>query len=102
METTRRAGRTIGLLMLVQITAGLLVNFGLLGPVFASPGFLVNAAAHSGLMGASALLGIATGSLTVGIAIAVFPVFRQLSQTLALWFLALATASFAVAVIENI
>ena len=55
METTKGVGRTIGVLLLVQLTAGLLMNFVLLGPVFGAPGFWVNAAAHSSLIGLAAV-----------------------------------------------
>ena len=47
MRTTQSIGRIIGALMLAQMVGGMLVNFVLLAPATAPPGFLVNAAAHS-------------------------------------------------------
>jgi hypothetical protein len=99
---TKRAGRAIGVMFLAQMTAAFVVNFVWLAKVFATPGFLVNAAAHPSLMGLSALLGIAAGSLSVAVAITAFPVFRQHNQTWALWFFALAVAGFSAAVVENV
>ena len=96
------ASRVIGLLLLAQMVAGPLVNFVLTAPLFGAPGFLVNAAPHSLQISLSVLLGIATGALLVGIAIAAFPVFRQYSQAMALWFVALAVVSLSVSIVENI
>jgi hypothetical protein len=100
--TAKGAARVIGVLILAHMIGSAVVNFVLLGPVFSGPGFLVNAAAHSTAMGLTALLGVATGSLVVAMAITAFPVFRQYSQRWALWFFALAVVGFSVAVVENI
>ena len=96
------ASRIIGLLLLAQMVAGPLVNFVLMAPLFGAPGFLVNAAPHSLQISLSVLLGLATGALSVGIAIAAFPVFRRYSQAMALWFVALAVVSLSVSAVENI
>jgi hypothetical protein len=102
MGTAKSVGRMIGVLLLVQIAAGVLVNFVLMEPIFAEPpGFLVNAAAHSLQLGLTVVLGLVTGALTAGIAIAAYPVFRQYSQAMALWLLALAVVSFALTAVEN-
>jgi hypothetical protein len=97
----RRAGRTIGVLLLAQIVAGPIVNFALLGPAFAAPGFLVNAVAHSTQVSIAALLGLLLGALSLGVAIAAFPILRQSSHVPALWLLALATASFTLTAVES-
>jgi hypothetical protein len=100
--TIERNGRLIGALMMVQLVAGALVNFVLLEPLFAAPGFLVNAAAHASTMGATALLGIGAGLLPIGIAIAAFPVFRRFGEAWALWFITLAAVGLSITVAENI
>jgi hypothetical protein len=84
------------------MVGSVLVHFVLTAPRFGAPGFLVNAATHSLQLSLSVLLGLATGALSVGIAIAAFPVFRQYSQAMALWFVALAVVSLSVSAIENI
>jgi len=99
--THRRTGRTIGVLLLIQIVFAPIANFVLLKPVFAAPGFLENAAEHSLQVSMGALLGLAMGAMSLGIAIAAFPVFRPLNRTLALWFLALAVASFSLTAGES-
>jgi hypothetical protein len=101
-NTARGIGRIIGVLILVQMIGGGLVNFVLLEPVFSAPGFLVNAAGHSLRVSLSVLLGLATGILSVGIAIAALQVFRQYSHAMALWFVALSVVSFSLTAVENI
>ena len=100
-STELKAGRIVGALILVQIAGGAFLNFGLLGPVFAPPGFLENAAGHPTVMGIAALLGIALGVVSLGIAIAAWPVFSKHSQRFALWVLAFSTASLALATLES-
>ena len=101
MRTTQGIGRIIGALMLAQMVGGMLVNFVLSAPVTAPPGFLVNAAAHSLQLGFTVLIGLATGALSVAIAITALPVFRRYSYAMALWLLALGVVSLALAVVEN-
>ena len=101
MGAARRAGRIIGVLIIIQMVGGGIVNFTLEAPLFGAPGFLVNAASHSQQLGLAVLLGIVTEALWVGIAITAFPVFGRRNQTMALWFIALAVVVLAVAVAEN-
>jgi hypothetical protein len=99
--TARNAGRIAGALILVQGIGGYIVNFGLIAPATAPPGFLVNAAPHALRVGMTALLGILTGAGAMAIAITVWPVFRKHSERMALTFLALAVAALALAAVEN-
>jgi hypothetical protein len=101
MGTAKRAGHIIGVLVILQMVGGGIVNFALEAPLFGSPGFLVNAAAHSQQLGLAVILGLVTEALWVGIAITAFPVFSRSTQTMALWFIALAVVVLAVAVVEN-
>jgi uncharacterized protein DUF4386 len=101
MTTAKTAGRIAGTLILVQGIGGYIVNFGLIAPATAPPGFLVNAAPHALRVGMTALLGIFTGALAAAIAITVWPVFKKHSERMALSFLALAVAALALSVVEN-
>ncbi|HEY2634297.1 MAG TPA: DUF4386 domain-containing protein [Steroidobacteraceae bacterium] len=95
-------GRIIGVLVLMQMIGSGVVNFVLLEPAFAPPGFLVNAAGHSLEFGLSAFLGVAVGMLSLGIAIAAFQVFREYSHPMALWFVALSVVGCSLIAVENI
>ena len=102
MSVAANPGRIVGVLILAQMAGGVLVNFVLAAPLFGSPGFLVNAAPHSVQIAVSVLLGLATGALSLAIAITVFPVFRRHALGLALWYVALAGVSLAAMVVEQI
>jgi hypothetical protein len=103
MNAAKSAGRTIGVLFLVQAAVAPVVNFVLLGPaLIAPPGFLVNAAANSTQVNLAVLLSLVTGALWVGIAVTALPVIRQYSRPMALWFLALAVICFSGVVIEGL
>lgn|GEM_PF-4283630 len=64
--------------MLVQILVGVLVNFVLMGPADSMPGgFPVGAAAHPLRIGLAAVIGLAGGALSVGIAILLLAHLRR-------------------------
>jgi hypothetical protein len=69
--THRRTGRTIGVLLLVQLAFAPIANFVLLKPVFAAPGFLENAAAHSLQVSLGAKANPADGELFQGLRVVV-------------------------------
>jgi hypothetical protein len=101
MTTAMNVGRTVGVLLIVQMTAGYVTNFVLLQPAFDPPGFLVNAAPHATRFGAAAMLGIVSAGISLAIAITVLPLLRQLSERMALLYLALSVAALSLAVVEN-
>jgi hypothetical protein len=102
MNIARGFGPIIGVLFLLQLVTGVVVNFVLLAPVFAAPGFLVNAAGHSLQVSLSVLLDLAAGLLTIGIATTAFQVFRHYSHAMALWFFAVSVVSASLSVGEGI
>lgn len=98
----KRVGRVVGVLLITQLVAGVLVNMVLMRPVITTPpGWLVNAAANARQVGFIALIALAVDLLTLGIAITAYPIFARHSQRLALWFVSLATASFALVAVES-
>jgi len=101
MTNAMNAGRTVGVLLIVQMTAGYVTNFVLLGAATAPPGFLVNAAPHATTLGAAALLGMIAGGMSLAIAITVAPILWRLSERMTLTVLALSTVALSLAVVEN-
>jgi hypothetical protein len=103
MKSAKSVGRTIGVLMPVQMVCGLILPFVLIqGPLSTSPpGFLVNAAESSFQIRLAVLIAFLGAALTVSIAITAFPIIRRHSQTLALWFVVLCAVSFAMDAIHN-
>jgi hypothetical protein len=88
-------------LILAQVAGGPFVNFVLLRPITTPPGFLENAAGSSLQLGVAVILLFVCGALSIGIAIAAWPVFRQYGSTMALWLLSLSVASFSMVAVEN-
>ena len=86
-----RAGRIIGVLIILQMVGSGVVNFA-----------LRNTDPHSRQMGLAVLLGLVTTAMLVGVAVTAFPILWPRSQTMALWILSLAVVSLAVTVMENI
>jgi hypothetical protein len=101
MSTAKTAGRTMGILLLVQAVIGATVNFGLLGSaIMGPPGFLANAAQYPIRLSIAALLLIAAGFISIGISTTVFPVFRHYTLRGALAYLVLTGAGMALVAVE--
>jgi hypothetical protein len=97
------AGRIIAALFLLQMILAPIVNFVLVGPALSDPpGFLSNAASHPTRIGVGVLLSLSTALISLGVAIAAWPVLRRHSQAMALWVLALAGIGVATIAVENV
>ena len=101
MNVARTIGRRTGVLLLAQGVGGGIVNFVLLAPVIGPPGFLVNAAANPLNVSFAVLIGLVAGALSVAVAIAALPLFRQYSEAMALWVLTLGIVGLSLTVVEN-
>src|SRR5215831_7756124 len=101
MGAASRAGRIIGVSIIIQMVGSAIVNFFLEAPLFEAPGYLFNAAPHSRRIGLAAVLGLSIEALWVAIAVTAFPIFYQHTRAMALWLIALAAVILAVAVFEN-
>ena len=101
MEAESRIGRIIGVLLIIQMFGSALVNFTLEAPLFGAPGFLESAASHSRQIGLAAVLGLVTEATWLAIAIGAFSIVYQRTPKLAIWLVALAGVTLAVAVVEN-
>lgn len=101
MTTAKNAGRLVAAMLLAQMVVSPIVNFALLQPIFAPPGFLEQSAAHASEISIAAMLGIASGALSVGIAIAAWPVFRRHSEAMALWMFAVGVVALVANIFEQ-
>ena len=101
MRSAKSTGRIIGMLLSIQL-AGLIVPFVLLHPLTSgSRDFLENAARASVQIRVAVFLLFVNCALTIGIAIAALPVFRQHSEALALWLVAAAVIMFSLQAVDN-
>jgi hypothetical protein len=94
MKSAKRTGRTIGLLLLLQLITGLTAPYMMLqqltrpvtfGAINSVNGFQIRLAVMMLFVG---------GALTIVIAITGMPVFRKYGLAMALWLVALAVANF--------
>jgi hypothetical protein len=99
MPAAKRVGRIIGMLLFVQLV-GLTVPFILLLPL-ATTGFLETAAGLASQIRVAVLLLFANGAVTIGIAIAAFPVVRESGLRMALGLLAASVLWFAMQAVDN-
>jgi hypothetical protein len=101
MKSAKSVGRIIGVLLLVQL-AGFIVPFVMLHPIATgSRDWLANAAASAFQIKAAVFLLFGNTALTIGIAIAAWPVFRRYSERMALWLVALAVIMFTLQAVDN-
>ncbi len=102
MTAPHRVGRIVGLLWLVQLTGAYVLNALILRPVFASPGFLQNAAAEPWRLPTAMLLNLALSAVLPCIAIVAWPVFSRHAPRLAFAHLLAATVAVALSAVENV
>lgn len=101
MKSAKSMGQIIGWLLLVQI-AGLIIPFVLLHPLTkGSRDFLANAAASSFQIKVAVVLLFANCAVTIGIAIAAWPIFRQYSERMALLLVAVGVIMFTLQAVDN-
>lgn len=100
-RSAQSVGRTVGVLLLVHLAAGLTTPFILLNPVIAPPGFLVNAAASPNQVRVAVLLLFVGSAITIAVASTAWSTFRHYSSAMALWLFALAVAGFSLQAVDN-
>ncbi|MGH9933329.1 MAG: DUF4386 domain-containing protein [Pyrinomonadaceae bacterium] len=99
MRSAKIVGRIVGLLLFVQL-AGLIVPFVLLHPI-ANRDFLANAAGASLQIKVAVFLLFANCALTIGIAIAAWPILRQYSSAMAALLVAVSVIMFSLQAVDN-
>lgn len=100
--TPQQTGRTIGGLILLQLLAGIAINFVLTAPLFAEGGFLLNAADNASRIGLSALLAIVLGVVSLFVAALLYRLLRSRAPVLALTLLMISASSVAAGVLEQV
>jgi hypothetical protein len=97
----RRTGRIIGFLLLLHLVTGLMTPYIMLRPLADPLSFKANAPANVFQVRLSVMLLFVGGAVAMAIAFTAWPVFRQYSQAIALWVVALAIANFSLQCMEN-
>ena len=102
MRSAKSTGRIVGILLLLQLAAGLTVPFILLRPLtVGAPGFLTAAAENSFQIRAAVFLAFAGAVLTVGLGVTALPVLRRYGNAAAIWLLVACAVSLTLDVVHN-
>jgi Domain of unknown function (DUF4386) len=99
MESARRAGRLVGLLLLLQLL-GLTLGFIFVMPG-TTPDFLEDSARHAAQIKLGVFILLATAAVTLAISLAAYPSLRKHSEVAALAFLAVGIIWFAIQAVDN-
>jgi len=100
MRSPVTTGRTIGILFLIHLITGLMTPYILLQSLTAPKNFAESALANAAQVRFAVMLLFIGGALTIAIAAAAWPAFRESTRALGMWVLALATANFALQCVE--
>jgi hypothetical protein len=101
-RSAKSIGRLTGVLLLLQLAAGLIVPFVLLAPSVIGYQVFLTAAAQNALQIRSAvLIAFVGGALTISLALVALPVFRRHSRATALGFLAVCAISCTLDMVHN-
>lgn len=100
MESPITIGRRLGILFLAHLIIGLTTPYILLDQLARAKTLAATTGVSGFQVRLAVMLLLAGGALTVAIAIAAWPAFRDPARTLGMWVLALATANLALQCIE--
>ncbi|MFA6167887.1 MAG: DUF4386 domain-containing protein [Gemmatimonadaceae bacterium] len=100
MNSAKRQGRILGVLVLVQLI-GLILPFVMLKALYVPPGFLESAARGAPQIRWSLLLLLANGALTTGLSLYVYPLLRAKTEGLARWLIVAGVAWLILQAVDN-
>jgi hypothetical protein len=100
-QLTFKIGRTVGILLLLQLITALTLPFILSKPItLGSPAFLTAVAQHSFQIRSAVLLSFVGSALTVYLGITMFRIFRLYSKSVALLFLVVCAVSCTLDIVQ--
>src|SRR5215203_3702021 len=100
MTTSKRTGKIIGVMLLLQLV-GFILPFALLHPLTRAD-YYATAADYSFQIKAAVLFFFANGTLTIAIAIKAWPIFRRYSDPMAIWLIVLSVIMFVLQAVDNV
>src|ERR1041385_9500848 len=101
MKSPVKTGRTIGILLLLQLVAGLMAPYMMLRPLGDLFTYNANDPSKSFQVRLSVMLLFLSAAIVMGISFTAWPVLREHARILALWVIALAVVNFSLQCMEN-
>src|SRR5690349_14695513 len=101
MKTKKGIARTVGILLLLHLSIGLITPFVLLHPLTGQRSFLLTGAENAGQIRTAIFLLFVGSAMASAIAIACMPVFSRYSPGMTFWLLALGVAGFTLQAVDN-
>ncbi|WP_298313383.1 DUF4386 domain-containing protein [uncultured Aquimarina sp.] len=101
MYSIKKLGRVTGVLLIIQMAIGMLINISLLGPLIFTSDFITKISENTNQVLISILLIIIIKTIGVGVAIMLFSVFKKLHRGFALWYLCLSVILFVIGILDN-
>jgi len=101
MYSIKKLGRVTGVLLIIQMAIGMLINISLLGPLIFTSDFITKISENTNQVLISILLIIIIKTIGVGVAIMLFSVFKKLHKGFALWYLCLSVILFVIGILDN-
>ncbi|WP_430965372.1 DUF4386 domain-containing protein [Spongiimicrobium sp. 2-473A-2-J] len=89
MISNRKAVRIAGVLFLLQMTAAVISHEVILSPLLGGSDFLADVAAQATEVKIAILFDLVCGASVFGIAVLLFPILKQHSERIALWYVGL-------------
>ncbi|WP_299437723.1 DUF4386 domain-containing protein [uncultured Aquimarina sp.] len=101
MYSIKKIGRITGVLLLLQMVVGILINVSLLGPLIFTSDFITKISENTDQVLASTLLHIVTKTIGIGVAIMLLPTLKKVHESMALWYLSFSIILFVISIIDN-
>lgn len=101
MYSIKKLGRVTGVLLIIQMAIGMLINISLLGPLIFTSDFITKISENTNQVLISILLIIIIKTIGIGVAIMLFSVFEKLHRGFALWYLCLSVILFVIGILDN-
>lgn len=102
MNSNKKIGRIIGILLLFIFVSGVIIFQFLQGPVLFSDNFMAITASKANQITISVLLGILSGVLSIIIAVMLLPIFKRYNYNLAFLYLAFCILNFIAITADNV
>lgn len=102
MVSTRVTTRIVGVLFITQLVTAAISYSVLLDPILYGSDFLVNVSENSTKVKVAMFLDLLCGAALVGIATFLYPVLREYSERIALWYVGLRVIEFTTIIVSGI